>query len=183
LSDVRRAEARSAQIGSPDFIAQTFQVSAYSGEPFTPKRTRNLFSKRDCSVAESDEVAEDGPEVSFVFSAELLSALREWLTGTRAGSHWLVVRPSGESERKRPSADAGEEVLLSVASEFIGLHVHDAAFIHITSRDDVGADEFAQPCGSLRVIFIVVVHVSQIPLTNHWSERAPRTSLSSAFMP
>ena len=38
LSDVRRAEARSAQIGGPDGISQCFQVSAYSGEPFTSKR-------------------------------------------------------------------------------------------------------------------------------------------------
>jgi hypothetical protein len=33
LADVRRADARSAQIGGPDGIAQAFQVSAYSGEP------------------------------------------------------------------------------------------------------------------------------------------------------
>jgi hypothetical protein len=34
LSDVRRPRARSAQIGGPDCISHTFQVSTYSGEPF-----------------------------------------------------------------------------------------------------------------------------------------------------
>lgn len=33
LPDVRRPDARSAQIGGPDAISQCFQVSAYSGEP------------------------------------------------------------------------------------------------------------------------------------------------------
>jgi hypothetical protein len=33
LPDVRRADARSAQIGGPDGISQCFQVSTYSGEP------------------------------------------------------------------------------------------------------------------------------------------------------
>ena len=35
LSDMRRALARSAQIGGPDCITQSFQVSTYSGEPVT----------------------------------------------------------------------------------------------------------------------------------------------------
>jgi hypothetical protein len=33
LPDVGRADARSAQIGGPDGIAQLFQIMAYSGEP------------------------------------------------------------------------------------------------------------------------------------------------------
>ena len=33
LPDMRRADARSAQIGGPDCIGQLFQVSAYSVEP------------------------------------------------------------------------------------------------------------------------------------------------------
>ena len=37
LPDVRRPDARSAQIGGPDDIAQCFQVSAYSGEPAPAK--------------------------------------------------------------------------------------------------------------------------------------------------
>jgi hypothetical protein len=34
---MRRADARSAQIGGPDDIAQDVQVIAYSGEPISPK--------------------------------------------------------------------------------------------------------------------------------------------------
>jgi len=44
LPDVRRADARSAQIGGPNPIAHRFQVSTYSGEPFTSSRARNLLS-------------------------------------------------------------------------------------------------------------------------------------------
>jgi len=38
LSDVRRADARSAQIGGPDGISQVLQVSAYRGEPDPSRR-------------------------------------------------------------------------------------------------------------------------------------------------
>lgn len=47
LPDVRRTDARSAQIGGPDGISQRFQVSPYSGEPFASKARRNLLSKDD----------------------------------------------------------------------------------------------------------------------------------------
>jgi len=45
LSDVRRADARSAQIGSRCGISHVFQVSEHSGEPFTSSATCNLFAK------------------------------------------------------------------------------------------------------------------------------------------
>lgn len=47
LSDVRRADARSAQIGAPDSISQSFQVSTYSGEPRPSSLARNLLSSDD----------------------------------------------------------------------------------------------------------------------------------------
>ena len=50
LPDVRRARARSRQIGGPDGISQCFQISTYSGEPFTSKLARNLFSKDCCRM-------------------------------------------------------------------------------------------------------------------------------------
>src|SRR4051812_3646441 len=61
LSDVRRADARSAQIGGPDGISQCFQVSSYSGEPNAAILARNLFSKDDCRMALGDEPMKSGP--------------------------------------------------------------------------------------------------------------------------
>jgi hypothetical protein len=75
-------DARSAQIGGPDCISQSFQVSANSGEPSAPSLACNLLAKRDCRVAEGDEVAEDRPEMSFVGFAFALSRLAERLAGT-----------------------------------------------------------------------------------------------------
>ena len=45
LSDMRRADARSAQIEGPHGVSHVFQVSAYSGEPNAAILARNLFSK------------------------------------------------------------------------------------------------------------------------------------------
>ena len=64
LPDVRRADARSAQIGSRHGISQYFQVSEYSGEPFTSSLARNLFAKDDWRSALADEPSHLGPEVS-----------------------------------------------------------------------------------------------------------------------
>jgi hypothetical protein len=89
LSDVRRGDARSAQIGGPDGISQCFQVSAYSGEPLTSKAARNLLSKDDWRSALGDEVAEDGPEVTLVVLAALLSGAGEGLAGTASGPNRL----------------------------------------------------------------------------------------------
>jgi len=61
LPPVRRADARSAQIGSPAGISQIFQVKANSGEPFAPIRARNLLSKDRCRSALGDETVKSGP--------------------------------------------------------------------------------------------------------------------------
>jgi hypothetical protein len=47
LSDMRRRDARSAQIGARDGIAHSFQVSKYSGEPFKSSASANLLSKQN----------------------------------------------------------------------------------------------------------------------------------------
>jgi len=45
LADLGRADARSAQIGGPDCISTSFQVSTNSGEPLESIDVRNLLSK------------------------------------------------------------------------------------------------------------------------------------------
>ena len=47
LSNVRRTDARSAQIGGPDGISQCFHFSPYNVEPRPSVSTRNLLSKDD----------------------------------------------------------------------------------------------------------------------------------------
>jgi hypothetical protein len=66
LADVRRPDARSAQIGCPEGISQCFQVSLYSGEPRPSKFARNLLSKDNWRAALVNEAPELGPEVSLI---------------------------------------------------------------------------------------------------------------------
>jgi hypothetical protein len=73
LTDVRRPDARSAQIGATVGIVQSFQISEYSIEPLTSKRARNLLSKDRCRAALSDETAELRPKVTRVLRAKLLA--------------------------------------------------------------------------------------------------------------
>ena len=88
LPDVRRADARSAQIGGPDSIPHSFQVSSYSGEPFTSKFARNLFAKDDWRATLRNEIVEDGPEVTLVGGSELLACGAEGLARAAPGPDW-----------------------------------------------------------------------------------------------
>ena len=63
---LRRGDAASRQIGGPEGIASTFQVSTNSGEPFKSTASRNLFSKEHCRLALLDELEPSGPQVTVV---------------------------------------------------------------------------------------------------------------------
>lgn len=151
-----RADARSAQIGSPAGISQIFQVSAYSGEPFTSILARNLFSKDRCRPALGDERVKSGPQVSFVGMAFALSRARKRLTRTGAGPSGPVVGPSCQPQRVGPSADPGEEMTLSVSGKVTCLDIDDASFVNVTVRDEFRGDKVPEPSRGIRFNLVVV---------------------------
>jgi hypothetical protein len=108
LSDVRRTDPRSAQIGGPDRVALGFQVRTYIGQPVEAKAARNLLSNDDWRSADGDQVAHDGPEVALVVGAAAASCAREGLTGGRAGPEGTVVGPSGKAGGETPASNAGK---------------------------------------------------------------------------
>jgi hypothetical protein len=123
LSDMRGADARSAQICRPNGVARCFHVSAYSVEPAEAVLARNLLSKDDWRAALCDEPMELRPEVALVFDALALTGGAEGLAGTASGPDGSVVGPSGEAEGVAPDADTGEEVALRVTLEVARSHV------------------------------------------------------------
>jgi hypothetical protein len=98
LADVRGCDARRAQIGGPDRISQCFQVSTYSGEPFTSKAARNLLSKDDWRAAVLEEPAHVGPEVALVGLAAAAAGVAERLARAGAGP---AGRSSGHPASRR----------------------------------------------------------------------------------
>jgi hypothetical protein len=156
LSDVRRAEARSAGIDRPDGVVRSFQVSVYKVEPSEAVLACNLLAKDDVRAALRDEAEEVGPEVSLVVEASSLAGGAERLTWTRAGPNRTVICPPGAAQGVAPDADPGEEVALGVSLKVIGFHVLDAAFVHVARRNVPGRDEFAQPCRRERIELVVV---------------------------
>jgi hypothetical protein len=153
---VERPDARSAQIGSPDGISIAFQVSANTGEPFTSKRARNLLSKDRCRPALGDERVKSGPEVSFVGMAFPLSRARKRLTWTGAGPDGSIVGPSSEAERVGPSANAGEEVALSIPGKVGCADIDDATLVDVPWGDVTGGDEVAEPLRGIGVDLVVI---------------------------
>ena len=61
LSDVGRADARSAEIDRPAGVARSFQVSLYKVEPSEAVLACNLLTKHDVRAALADEMVESGP--------------------------------------------------------------------------------------------------------------------------
>ena len=97
LSDVRGADARSAQIGRPDGVTRSFQVSVNKVEPLEASRTRNLLSKDDCRAALLDEVEPRRPEMPLIRKPMSLACRAERLARARASPHASVIRPSGKT--------------------------------------------------------------------------------------
>ena len=123
LADMRGADARSAQIDSPNGVARCFQVSVYSVEPAEAVLARNLLSKDNWRAALVDEHVEGGPEVALVVKTFALTGGAEGLARATSGPDGPVVGPSGEAEGVAPDADTGEEVALSVAAQVCRSHV------------------------------------------------------------
>jgi hypothetical protein len=134
------ADARSAQIGGPEGISHSFQVSAYSGEPFPAILVRNLLSSDHWRVALGDEAVKSGPEVSLIGMASARSSARKRLTRTGTAPDGSGVGPSSEPKSKWPSADSSEEMALDIALEVIRSDIDNAPFVNITRRDQVCRD-------------------------------------------
>jgi len=175
LPDVRRADARSAQIGGPDLIAHRFQVSAYSGEPSTSIRARNLLSKQNWRSALADESEPLWPKMPRVICSAPLPRRREGLAGTGAGPDLEIVGPSCEPQRERPSSNAREEMrgLRNVISPYL----HDAPLVYMPRRKVPGLDEAAEPASGERVVFVVPCAHSPFGLTSFSALRLPGTSI------
>lgn len=153
---LRRTDAASRQIGGPEGIGCGFQVSTNSGEPFKSIASRNLLSKDDCRAARADEIEPNGPEVATVRRSAALSETAERLTGATSGPNRSGVGPSGNLQRPRPSADAGEEMALGESVKVAGAHVNDASLVNVAARDCAGGDEVAEPLSGIRIVLIVV---------------------------
>jgi hypothetical protein len=156
LSPVRRADARSAKIDRRKGVVRCFHVSVHMVEPVECKRARSLLTNDCARAALADEIAPDGPEVTFVGEAVAFSGLAEGLAGATSGPDGAVIRPSRKSKSMRPDPYAGEEVALREASQIIRPHVHNAAIIDFAGRDVACADKAAQPLGRVAILFVVV---------------------------
>jgi hypothetical protein len=156
LPDVRRADARSAEIDSPDGVARRFQVSVNKVEPTEAVLACNLLTKHDVRAALRDELEPRGPQVPLISKPSALACVAERLAGATARPNSAIVRPPSESEGIGPDADPGEEVTLREAGEVTGPHVEDGPFIDNSRGDQPRVDKLAQPGRGLGVVLVVV---------------------------
>jgi hypothetical protein len=162
LSDVRRTDARRAQIRRPPGVTRTFQVSAYSVPPPEGIRACNLLAHNSCRAQCGDDAEEVGPEVAVVVESVAFACAAEGLTGARAGDDSHVVSDARQTNSTRPAADSCKKVVLGVSKKLSWVDIDDAPFVHVAGRDLAGLDEFAQPCCGVRVEFVVVGKAQEI---------------------
>jgi hypothetical protein len=119
LSDVRRTDARSAQICRPDGVARGFHVSAYKVEPTEAVLARNLLSKDDWRAALADEVMPVGPQVPLIIKPASCTCRAERLARAASCPNGAIICPACGAQGVRPDPDACEEVALGEVSQFI----------------------------------------------------------------
>jgi hypothetical protein len=156
LADVRRTDARSAEIRRPEGVARSFQVSVYKVEPSESVLARNLLTHDDARVALFDEVMERRPKVPLVSKPHSFACRAERLTGARSCPNFLIVGPSSGAQGMTPDADAGEEVALRVASQVAGCDIFDASLVDIAGGDVPRGDQVAQPrcCEGVELVVV-----------------------------
>lgn len=147
LPDVRRPEARSAQIDRPDGVALCFQISVNKVEPSKPVLGRNLLAKdRDISwLASLDEVEPMRPKVPLIGEPIPFACCGERLARAATGPRWPIVRPSGFSQCVAPDTDAGEHVDLGERLKFLGRHISDISLVDDAGGNSTGSNQVAQP--------------------------------------
>jgi len=156
LTDVRRTDARSAQISSPEGVARSFQINAYSVEPREAVRARNLLSKDDWRAALANETEPGGPEMTLIVGALASAGDAEGLAGATPGPDRSVIGPAGEPESVAPDSDACEEMRLSRCSHVFTGHLENAARIDAPPGDVAGVGEVLQPLRRERLELVVV---------------------------
>jgi hypothetical protein len=156
LPDMRRPEARSAQIDRPEGIARRFHVRLYNVEPSESVFARNLLANCNDRSAGEAQFVKDGPKMSLVSEARAFAGCAERLAGEACGPDRAIVGPAGAAQGVGPHSDACEEVALIKSSKFIWPNIADVPFVYDAGSDVARSDEFAQPCRSEWIDLVVV---------------------------
>jgi len=154
LSDVRRTEARSAEIERCEGVTLSFHVSVYSVEPSKAVWARNLLSNEARRAALANEAERIGPEVTSVISSFAATSRAEGLTGAGGAPNRKLVWISGHAERVTPDRDSSEEVDLS-AAELVRLNFRDAALNDFSWGNVARCCEVANPLRRIGLNLVV----------------------------
>ena len=96
------------------------------------------------------------PKVAVVGGTCAFAGARERLARATSCPNRSVVGNSCESEGKRPSGDAGEEMALCVASQIVGLDVANVPLVNVARCDVSCGDEVSEPLRGIGIDLVVV---------------------------
>jgi hypothetical protein len=142
LPDVRRPDARSAQIGRPEGVSRSFHVSVNKVEPSEARFASNLLAKDNWRSADLDEMVVGWPEMPLIIKPASFACRAERLARAGAGPDGAVVSPSSVTECVTPDPDAGEEVALGVSGKLTWPNVAYVSLIYLSWSDVPRLDKF-----------------------------------------
>jgi hypothetical protein len=136
LSDVRRAEARSAQIESREGVTRCFHVRLYSVEPSERVFACNLLAKDDARTVLANEPIKGRPEVSRVSNPLSPACRAERLAWRAPSKDGPVVWPPGLPQAVGPSSNSAEPVALGKGYNIAGVDIEDRSLINFSRGDE-----------------------------------------------
>lgn len=138
---------------------------------------RDLLAEEDRGSALFNEAKPDGCEVASVGLGKPFSCDGERLARGRARPAG-EIGVSGQAECLGPAADSREEVALVEAGHVSGRDLAYRARVNDSGPEVSCAPEFPEPCGSLRVPFIIInpAHLSDFGKSGLSSSPMPRSS-------
>jgi hypothetical protein len=148
-----RIDGTSRDNDRPTGVIDSFQVNKHSVDPTLANRCRNLLSHKDKGPAGTDESELVRPEIPFVREAFLRTGNGEGLAGRASGPERSVVRPTCESGRETPSADAGKEMALGIAPDIIGSDIDDRTLVNVSRSDVACCNKISKPLSGIRIPF------------------------------
>jgi len=140
-----------------DGIALSFQVRKHRSE-FHADDSRNILTNDPSRPNASDDSAHFRPESAVIIRASSLPGDGKRLTGESSGENRESCGHSRPPEPERETADSGEQVNLSVSTEFSGINLGNASLIDCSFVEVSGGDIVSEHVATVSVYVVIVDH-------------------------
>ncbi|UJB19260.1 hypothetical protein L2D09_16290 [Lysobacter gummosus] len=144
VASMRGVDGASWNNNRPAGVAFAFQVRQHSVERQRDEAS-NVLTQEYSGSRLCNKPMQLRPEMTVIRLRALSACNAERLAGEAACPNFFVVGPAGEPAGVGETADAGEEVALTVSAQIVCGNRSDVAVIDVARRNQARLDQVAQP--------------------------------------